>query len=101
MNVTCTHCGKQLPSNDYRISICMRTVMGQKLYERWLEKRFLWEGLNKEFYVCNNCFNEIIHFIENEPINEIKKHKKEFNCPDCSLNIETCMGCPRYRNYMK
>lgn len=100
MNKTCTHCGKRLPSNDYRINISIRTVMGQKLYERWLSTNFRWEGINEDFYVCNECYKEIIHFMKNEPIKKIQKHKKEFDCPDCSLNIETCIGCPRYKNYI-
>ena len=101
MNITCTHCGKSLPSNDYRIQINIRTVMGPALYERWLQKGFRWEGLNEDFHVCDNCCREILHFIKNEPHKKIQKHKKEYNCPDCSLNIQSCMGCPRYRNMMK
>lgn len=101
MNKTCKHCGKCLSSNDYRIQVNIRTVMGPILYEQWLQKHFNWEGMNENFYICNDCCREVIKFINNEPCKKIKKRGKEFNCPDCSLNIESCMGCPRYRNMMK
>lgn len=97
MNKQCIHCGKRLRNNDYRVDINIRTIMGPVLYTEWLQKQFLWEGINKDFYVCNECSHEIMNFIENEPVKKVQKYKKEFNCPDCSLNIETCMGCPRYK----
>ena len=97
MNLTCAHCGKSLDSNDYHININIRTVMGEALYIKWSNKPFMWEGVNTDYHICDKCYNIITKFIKNESYAKVKKQRKEFNCPDCKLDISTCLGCPRYK----
>ena len=97
-NLLCIHCGKDI-SNDYNVTINSYTTMGPILHEEFLKKHWLWTGMNQSKVVCQNCFKRINNFIENKPnMTKVKKHIKEYNCPDCELQINSCMGCPRYRN---
>ena len=97
-NLICIHCGKDI-SNEYYININSYTTMGPVLYEKYIKKQWLWEGINTNQPVCQDCFRKIDKLIKNEScISKVKKHKKEHNCPDCKLNINSCNGCPRYRN---